>query len=89
MMWWSVSPFAADEELDATVTSAGEPAGLKLGMHAPETYRGDTARALADTKGWLADGWAQWLMSRRRTARPPARSRSSAVRGSRPVSTPT
>ncbi|MFD3930978.1 transcription-repair coupling factor [Streptomyces sp. NPDC058614] len=49
MMWWSVSPFAADDELDA--------ATLKLGMHAPETYRGDTARALADTKGWLADGW--------------------------------
>ncbi|CAL9548420.1 Transcription-repair-coupling factor [Streptomyces sp. enrichment culture] len=49
MMWWSVSPFAADEELDAGT--------LKLGMHAPETYRGDTAKALADTKGWLADGW--------------------------------
>ncbi|WP_058046626.1 transcription-repair coupling factor [Streptomyces roseifaciens] len=48
-MWWSVSPFAADEELDSDT--------LKLGMHAPETYRGDTARALADTKGWLADGW--------------------------------
>ncbi|MCQ8772819.1 transcription-repair coupling factor [Streptomyces telluris] len=48
-MWWSVSPFAADEELDGDT--------LKLGMHAPETYRGDTARALADTKGWLADGW--------------------------------
>uniref|UniRef100_A0AAU3GWN1 Transcription-repair-coupling factor n=1 Tax=Streptomyces sp. NBC_01401 TaxID=2903854 RepID=A0AAU3GWN1_9ACTN len=49
MMWWSTSPFAADEELDGD--------SLKLGMHAPETYRGDTARALADTKGWLADGW--------------------------------
>ncbi len=49
MMWWTVSPFAADEELDGDT--------LKLGMHAPETYRGDTARALADTKGWLADGW--------------------------------
>ncbi|WP_406304655.1 transcription-repair coupling factor [Streptomyces sp. NBC_00885] len=49
LMWWSVSPFAADEDLsDDTV---------KLGMHAPESYRGDTARALADTKGWLADGW--------------------------------
>ncbi|WP_335939707.1 transcription-repair coupling factor [Streptomyces sp. PTD5-9] len=50
MMWWSVSPFAADaaDEEDDT---------LKLGMHAPEAYRGDTARALADTKGWLADGW--------------------------------
>ncbi|MFC7306123.1 transcription-repair coupling factor [Streptomyces monticola] len=49
MMWWSVSPFAADEVLGSDT--------LKLGMHAPETYRGDTARALADTKGWLADGW--------------------------------
>ncbi|MFD3875913.1 transcription-repair coupling factor [Streptomyces sp. NPDC058623] len=50
MMWWSVSPFAADED-----TVGGDT--LKLGMHAPEAYRGDTARALADTKGWLADGW--------------------------------
>ncbi|NBM20652.1 transcription-repair coupling factor [Streptomyces sp. GC420] len=49
MMWWSVSPFAADEELGSDT--------LKLGMHTPESYRGDTARALADTKGWLADGW--------------------------------
>ncbi|MHC3818419.1 transcription-repair coupling factor [Streptomyces sp. DT9] len=49
MMWWSISPFAADDELDEDT--------LKLRMHAPEAYRGDTARALADTKGWLADGW--------------------------------
>ncbi|MET8859268.1 transcription-repair coupling factor [Streptomyces sp. NPDC004579] len=56
MMWWSVSPFAADGELtDAFAGGVGDT--LKLGMHAPETYRGDTARALADTKGWLADGW--------------------------------
>ncbi|MEU8999028.1 transcription-repair coupling factor [Streptomyces caniferus] len=51
MMWWSVSPFAADEEL------AADGDTLKLGMHAPDTYRGDTQRALADTKQWLADGW--------------------------------
>jgi transcription-repair coupling factor (superfamily II helicase) len=60
--WWSVSPFAAD------VATAGQLGGdtslerefgdtLRLGMRAPELYRGDTARALADTKGWLADGW--------------------------------
>ncbi|MFF4170923.1 transcription-repair coupling factor [Streptomyces sp. NPDC001744] len=49
MPWWTVSPFAADEELSGDV--------LTLGMRAPESYRGDTARALADTKGWLADGW--------------------------------
>ncbi|MEU2392989.1 transcription-repair coupling factor [Streptomyces sp. NPDC007369] len=52
MMWWSVSPFAADA---ADADDAADT--LKLGMHAPETYRGDTARALADTKAWLADGW--------------------------------
>ncbi|WP_336054726.1 transcription-repair coupling factor [Streptomyces sp. CA2R101] len=51
MMWWSVSPFASGEEL------AGDGDTLKLGMHAPDTYRGDTQRALADTKQWLADGW--------------------------------
>ncbi|MER7170834.1 transcription-repair coupling factor [Streptomyces mesophilus] len=49
MMWWSVSPFAADEDLGSDT--------IKLGMHAPETYRGDTARALADAKQWNADGW--------------------------------
>ncbi|UQS32170.1 transcription-repair coupling factor [Streptomyces fradiae] len=49
MPWWTVSPFAPDAELEADT--------IQLGMHAPEAYRGDTARALADTKGWLADGW--------------------------------
>ncbi|MFJ9032702.1 transcription-repair coupling factor [Streptomyces sp. NPDC102274] len=52
MMWWSVSPFAVDEELEDASGDA-----ITLGMRAPESYRGDTARALADTKGWLADGW--------------------------------
>ncbi|MFH9726785.1 transcription-repair coupling factor [Streptomyces sp. NPDC017254] len=52
MAWWSVSPFAAD----ATADDSGADT-LILGMRAPESYRGDTARALADTKGWLADGW--------------------------------
>ncbi|CCA56212.1 Transcription-repair coupling factor [Streptomyces venezuelae ATCC 10712] len=52
MPWWSVSPFAADATADG---ADGDT--LTLGMHAPESYRGDTARALADTKGWLADGW--------------------------------
>ncbi|WP_424213400.1 transcription-repair coupling factor [Streptomyces sp. BI20] len=52
MMWWSVSPFAADAE---DVLAGGDT--LTLGMQAPEAYRGDTARALADTKGRLGEGW--------------------------------
>ncbi len=80
MMWWTVSPFAADEELDADT--------LKLGLHAPESYRGDTARALADTKGWLADGWRTVYVTED-TARPPAPWRCSAARASPPASTTT
>jgi transcription-repair coupling factor (superfamily II helicase) len=61
--WWSVTPFAAGEGHE--VTYEGRLIGpelefgdtLRLGMRAPELYRGDTARALADTKGWLAEGW--------------------------------
>ncbi|MCX3063881.1 transcription-repair coupling factor [Streptomyces beihaiensis] len=58
MMWWSVSPFAADVTgADALDETGADGDTLRLGMHAPETYRGDTARALADTKGWLSEGW--------------------------------
>ena len=56
MMWWTVSQFAADTELAGTGLEPEEDT-LQLGMQAPETYRGDTARALADTKGWLSEGW--------------------------------
>ena len=59
MLWWSVSPFAATD--DALITELGGEDGagdvLELAMRNPESYRGDTARALADTKGWLSDGW--------------------------------
>ena len=53
-------------------------------MHAPEAYRGDTARALADTKDWLADGWHDRATSRRGTAPRDAPSRCSAARTSQP-----
>ncbi|MFE0689911.1 transcription-repair coupling factor [Streptomyces xiamenensis] len=49
MPWWTVSPFSAD--------ATAEDDTVRLGLRAAESYRGDTARALADTKGWLADGW--------------------------------
>ncbi|MGP4112241.1 transcription-repair coupling factor [Streptomyces sp. 4N509B] len=66
--WWSVSPFGATPDEDTHDDRDGGGADsdggdgsdgdtLRLGLRAAETYRGDTARALADTKGWLADGW--------------------------------
>ena len=47
--WWSISPFSVDEELDEDTVASG--------VRAPESYRGDTQRALADAKGWLSDNW--------------------------------
>ncbi|MCM2419766.1 transcription-repair coupling factor [Streptomyces sp. RKAG293] len=56
--WWSISQFAAGEgKHSAAEGTDTDEDTLQLGMRAPELYRGDTARALADTKGWLADGW--------------------------------
>ncbi|MCW2726559.1 MAG: transcription-repair coupling factor [Frankiales bacterium] len=47
--WWSITPFTADEDLeDDTVVLAAKQ---------PSAYRGETARAIADVRQWLADGW--------------------------------
>ncbi|MBF8188847.1 transcription-repair coupling factor [Nonomuraea sp. K274] len=46
--WWTMAPFGAGVELDAQDS---------------EAYRGDTAKALADIKGWLADDKAVVLLS--------------------------
>lgn len=45
LSWWSLSPFGLDDE--ETVAVPAEAAPL---------YRGDTERAVADVRGWLADG---------------------------------
>ncbi|SCK10590.1 transcription-repair coupling factor [Streptomyces sp. WMMB 322] len=63
MMWWSVSPFSPGAASGSDVPEGGAQEDddgadvLRLGMRAPESYRGDTARALADTKEWLSAGW--------------------------------
>ncbi|MEV4368356.1 transcription-repair coupling factor [Nonomuraea sp. NPDC049637] len=46
--WWTMAPFGNGVELDAQDS---------------EAYRGDTAKALADIKGWLAEDKAVVLLS--------------------------
>jgi len=47
--WWALSPFSSDEELDdGAVVLAAQP---------PPSYRGETDRAVADVRDWLAQGW--------------------------------
>jgi transcription-repair coupling factor (superfamily II helicase) len=47
--WWSVSPFTADEDLDADT--------VVLPARQPTAYRGETAQAVEDIRAWIADGW--------------------------------
>ncbi|MFC4008311.1 transcription-repair coupling factor [Nonomuraea purpurea] len=46
--WWTMAPFGG---------------GVELAAHDSEAYRGDTAKALADIKGWLAEDKAVVLLS--------------------------
>jgi transcription-repair coupling factor (superfamily II helicase) len=54
--WWTVSPFAADEEDETDESTI-------VRARAVEGYRGDVARAIADLKGWLGDGYRVVLLT--------------------------
>ncbi|HEX6921097.1 MAG TPA: DEAD/DEAH box helicase, partial [Actinomycetes bacterium] len=55
--WWSLTPFTADLQPE------DESGAAVVAARAPEGYRGDTARALGDIKGWLGDGWRVVLVT--------------------------
>ena len=84
--WWTITPFAADEDL-----VAADEDRLAIDATPADAYRGDTARAFADIKGWLGDvpdrphdrGARPGRAVRRATA-----GRGSARACSRPTSTP-
>ena len=59
--WWGISPFAGDTDLvEAGLIELDEDDVEQLAVQASaaESYRGDTAKAFIDAKGWLADGWS-------------------------------
>ncbi|MGZ4495745.1 MAG: transcription-repair coupling factor, partial [Nocardioides sp.] len=53
--WWTMTPFQADEQVD--------DAAAVVAARGADGYRGDTARALADVKGWLGEGWRVVLVT--------------------------
>ncbi|MEV4414968.1 transcription-repair coupling factor [Catellatospora sp. NPDC049609] len=65
--WWTVSPFGlveterpADEPWrDVPAVEVAPDTGTVLTWAAtqPPVYHGDTAKVVADVKGWLAEGW--------------------------------
>ncbi len=61
--WWTVTPFAADPGAAEDADLALEDDGLLAAAKAPTAYRGDTAAAVGDVRGWLADGWRVLLVT--------------------------
>jgi len=60
--WWSISPFGLDDETDADRSGPVDEGELTARVfvpevQAPEAYRGDRERAVADIGGWLSAGW--------------------------------
>jgi transcription-repair coupling factor (superfamily II helicase) len=67
--WWTVTPFESpgDGADEAAAGGAGGAAAgrraFRIGASPAEDYRGDTARALADVRRWLASGWRVVLVT--------------------------
>src|SRR5579875_2690779 len=74
--WWTITPFASGDGQGGTGRPAGSPAqpaaareepgerdSFTLGARPAAAYRGDTARVLADMRGWLAAGWRVALVT--------------------------
>jgi transcription-repair coupling factor (superfamily II helicase) len=59
--WWTLSPFSLDDP-DETVDEDDDVSTV-VSARALDGYRGDTARALADIKGWLGDRWRVVLVT--------------------------
>ncbi len=57
--WWTLTPFTPDAEL---IPDPGEDSATVAAEPMP-AYRGDTASALADVKGWLGEDWRVVLVT--------------------------
>ena len=69
--WWTITPFAAADsahvvsphDTDDFDGGVGEPAPFPVSAEPAPGYRGDTHRALADIRQWLADDWRVVLIT--------------------------
>jgi transcription-repair coupling factor (superfamily II helicase) len=75
--WWTVAPFGvtdADAPAEAFAPVASAPVGaladgreertpFRINASLAPSYRGDTARMMADVRGWLADDWRVVLVT--------------------------
>ncbi len=61
--WWTVTPFSSADATGETDPGEGERFSFQMQAAPAPGYRGETARALADVRQWLADGWRVVLVT--------------------------
>ncbi len=61
--WWTVTPFSSADATGETDPGEGEHFSFQMQAAPVPGYRGETARALADVRQWLADGWRVVLVT--------------------------
>ena len=61
--WWTVTPFSSADAAGETDPDEGEHFSFQMQAAPVPGYRGETARALADVRQWLADGWRVVLVT--------------------------
>ena len=68
--WWTIAPFGVTDAEPGAVpgqpiqpNDLGEPAPFRINASLAPSYRGDTARMIADVRGWLTEGWRVVLVT--------------------------
>ncbi len=61
--WWTVTPFSSADGTDQADPDDDGRVSLLMQAAPVPGYRGETARALADVRQWLADGWRVALVT--------------------------
>jgi len=63
--WWTVGSFESGPDLESMAVDSARPAvpSAVVAARPAPAYRGDTASAFADVKGWLGQGWRVVLVT--------------------------
>jgi transcription-repair coupling factor (superfamily II helicase) len=61
--WWTVSPFSVDADQGEPDEDAGGRESFRIQASPAQSYRGDTARVIADIREWLTERWQVVLVT--------------------------
>ena len=61
--WWTIAPFGVTDEEPDPLAGPADRVPFRIDASLAPAYRGETARMLADVRGWLAENWRVVLVT--------------------------